>query len=221
MPNLIKNNSLSVAMFAIFAATLIGLCVTGWQNYNEGQQEHGAPAVSLTDYLATPSFGEAIFENWESEFLQMGAYVVLTVMLVQRGSSESKDPDKAEPVDEDPKSKSKDPHAPWPVRQGGLALALYENSLAIALFALFFASFALHVVNGAADYSADQIAHGAKAVTVADYLTSSRLWFESFQNWQSEFLSVGALIVLSIFLRQKGSPESKPVAASHTSTGES
>jgi len=219
MPNLIKDHSLSAAMFAIFAATLIGLSVTGWQNYNDDQQEHNEKPVAFTEYLATPNFGEAVFENWESEFLQMGAYVLLTVMLFQRGSSESKDPDKKEAVDEDPKDKKNDPNAPWPVRQGGVVLTLYKHSLTIALFALFFLSFALHVVTGAAEYSEEQLAHGEKAVTALQYLTSSRLWFESFQNWQSEFLAVGALIVLSIFLRQQGSSESKPVAESHAFTG--
>jgi len=220
VPNLIKNHSLSAAMFAIFALTLIALSLTGWQNYNEDQKEHDQQTVSYTEYLATPNFGEAVFENWESEFLQMGAYVLLTVMLIERGSSESKDPDKHESVDEDPKAKKNAPDAPWAVKRGGIWLTLYSHSLTIVLFALFFLSFALHVVTGAAEYSEEQIAHGAKAVTAIDYLTSSRLWFESFQNWQSEFLSVGVLIVLSIVLRQKGSPESKPVAASHQQTGE-
>jgi len=220
MPNPVKNHSLSVAMFAVFALTLIGLSVTGWQNYNADQKEHEQQTVGFTEYLGTPNFGEAVFENWESEFLQMGAYVLLTVMLIERGSSESKDPDKDEAVDEDPNTKRDAPDAPWAVKRGGVWLALYSHSLTIVLFTLFFLSFALHVVTGAAEYSEEQIAHGEKAVTAVEYLTSSRLWFESFQNWQSEFLSVGVLIVLSIFLRQKGSPESKPVAASHQQTGE-
>src|SRR3954467_8605153 len=220
MPNLIKDHSLSAAMFAIFAATLIGLYFTGWQNYNDDQKEHGEKPVALAEYVATPNFGEAVFENWESEFLQMGAYVLLTVMLIERGSSESKDPDKDEAVDEDPNTKRDAPDAPWAVKRGGVWLALYSHSLTIVLFTLFFRSFALHAVPGAAEYSEEQIAPGEKGVTAVEYLTSSRLWFESFQNWQSEFLSVGVLIVLSIFLRQKGSPESKPVAASHQQTGE-
>lgn len=219
MPKLIKNHGLSITMFTIFFVTLVGLAVTGWQNYNEDQQEHGQQTVGLVEYLTTPDFGEAVFENWESEFLQMGAYVVLTIMLFERGSSESKDPDKNEPVDEDPRKKANDPEAPWPVRRGGVALLLYENSLSIVLFTLFFLSFWLHVVTGAAEYSEEQLAHGGQAVTAFEYLGTARLWFESFQNWQSEFLSVGALIVLSIFLRQKGSSESKPVAASHSTTG--
>jgi hypothetical protein len=219
VPNLIKNHGLSIVMFGIFALTLIGLSASGWQNYNNDQQDHGEPTVGFVDYLATPNFGEAVFENWESEFLQMGAYVVLTAILFQRGSSESKDPDKKEPVDEDPRSKRNDPKAPWAVRKGGLALVIYEHSLAIALFLLFFLSFALHVVTGAAEYSQEQLIHGGEAVTAVDYLFTSRLWFESMQNWQSEFMSVGVLIVLSIVLRQRGSPESKPVAASDSATG--
>ena len=98
-------------------------------------------------------------------------------------------------------------------------MILYENSLTIAMFALFFASFALHAATGAGEYSQEQVAHGREAVSVLGYLRTSRFWFESLQNWQSEFLAVGTLIVFSIFLRQRGSPESKPVAASHAETG--
>src|SRR4051812_39710782 len=131
MPNLIKNHSLSAAMFAIFAATLVGLSFTGWQNYNDDQKQHNEPKVDFIGYLKTPDFGEAVFENWESEFLQMGAYVVLTAILIERGSSESKDPDKHEAVDDDPEDKKNDPKAPWPVRQGGIALSIYKHSLTI------------------------------------------------------------------------------------------
>ena len=206
-------------MFGIFAVTMVGLMVTGWSNYNEEQVEHGQTVVGLTEYLGTPNFGEAVFENWESEFLQMGAYVLLTAFLFSRGSSESKDPDSESPQDADPRRADKRKNVPWPVRAGGLTLLLYENSLTIAMFALFFASFALHAATGASEYSQELLTHGGQAVSVLGYLGTSRFWFESFQNWQSEFLAVGTLVVLSIFLRQRGSPESKPVAASHAETG--
>jgi hypothetical protein len=215
----LKENGLSITIFAIFFATLIGLAFTGWNNYNEDQQDHGEPPIGFVEYLGTPNFGEAVFENWESEFLQMGAYVLLTVFLFQKGSSESKKIGEPEPVDEDPRKVRKRKGVPWPVRRGGVALSFYEHSLTIALFALFFLSFALHVVTGAAEYSAEQLQHGGEAVTAFDYLFTSRLWFESMQNWQSEFLAVGTLIVLSIFLRERGSAESKPVAAPHDKTG--
>jgi hypothetical protein len=149
----------------------------------------------------------------------MAAYVMLTVFLYQRGSSESKDPDKEEEVDRDPRLSKDKRDAPGPVRAGGLALKLYENSLFIAFALLFLISFALHAVGGVEEYNSEQQAHGRPAVTVWQYLAGSRFWFESFQNWQSEFLSVAAIVVLSIWLRQRGSPESKPVDAPHDETG--
>jgi hypothetical protein len=150
----------------------------------------------------------------------MGMFVILTAFLFQKGASESKDPEKDhEPVDEDPRKHRGDPDAPGPVKRGGLALRLYENSLAITLFLLFLASFALHAVTGAHEYSAEQMQHGGQAVGLTDYLSSAQFWFESFQNWQSEFMSVAVLTLLSIWLRQRGSPESKPVHEAHSDTG--
>ena len=215
----LRDQGLAITMFGIFAVTLVGLALTGWNNYNGEQVEHSMPTVSLAEYLTTPSFGESVFENWESEFLQMGAYVLLTAFLFSRGSSESKDPDSAAPQDADPRGANSRKRVPWPVRAGGIALVLYEHSLTFALFGIFAASFVLHAVTGAGEYSEELLSHGGQAVSPLEYLTTARFWFESFQNWQSEFLAVGALIVLSIVLRERGSPESKPVAASHGATG--
>jgi hypothetical protein len=161
----------------------------------------------------------AVFENWESEFLQMLAYVVLTAFLFQRGSSESKDPDKEEPVDEDPSRKKRNKMAPWPVRAGGIWSVLYSYSLGIALAVLFILSFMLHWLNSAAAAGDEASLHGEAPPTLADHFFSAQLWFESFQNWQSEFLSTAVIVVLSIVLRYRGSPESKPVAAPHAKTG--
>jgi hypothetical protein len=160
-----------------------------------------------------------VFENWESEFLQMAMYVVLTAVLIQQGSAESKQGDGSDPQDEDPLEHQTDTDAPRPVRTGGLALTLYEHSLSLALFALFALSFVLHAAGGAKAYSAEQVAHGGSEVRILEYVTTSQFWFESLQNWQSEFLAVLAIVVLSIFLRQRGSAESKPVHAPHTATG--
>ncbi|HEU0301178.1 MAG TPA: DUF6766 family protein, partial [Longimicrobium sp.] len=154
------------------------------------------------------------------EFLQMAMFVILTAFLFQKGASESKDPEKDhEPVDEDPRSHRDDPNAPGPVKRGGLILALYENSLAITLSLMFLAAFALHGVTGLAEYNAEQTEHGERAVSLMGYMGSPQFWFESFQNWQSEFLAVAALTLLSIRLRQRGSPESKPVHKAHSETG--
>ena len=162
---------------------------------------------------------EAVFENWESEFLQMGAYVVLTAVLRQKGSPESKRLAGPEDVDEDPRGHRHDKDAPWPVRRGGVALRLYEHSLSLALLALFVASFALHVAGGTSAYNQEQAAHGGAPVSVVGYLGTARLWFQSLQNWQSEFLAIGVLVVLSVSLRERGSPESKPVHHPHGETG--
>jgi hypothetical protein len=205
----------------MFLFSVTGQAIAGNMEYNEDQQEHGEQGAGMVEYLGTGHFIEAIFENWESEFLQMGMYIVLTIFLRQKGSSESKKLEGEEPVDADPRDpkERKKKGAPGPVKQGGFILKVYENSLSITFFALFFMSFALHAVGGAEDYNQEQLAHGGQTVTTLGYLGTSRMWFESFQNWQSEFMAIGAIVVLSIFLRQKGSPESKPVAAPHFETG--
>lgn len=222
MPRSFRNNGLSIVMFGLFFFALVGQIITGFMEYNDSQQQHNEAQITLPEYMISGHFVEALFENWESEFLQMGSYVVLTVFLFQKGSSESKDPDKEkENVDEDPRAAGDKKDAPGPVKKGGLALKLYENSLTIALFLLFFLSFFLHAVGGSDVFNKDQIAHGStETVTALQYMGTSRFWFESFQNWQSEFMSMGAIVILSIFLRQKGSPESKPVAAANSDTGD-
>jgi hypothetical protein len=219
MRQFLRDQGLAIAMFGIFALALIGLVFSGWANFNRDRALQDELEVGLTQYVGSPEFGEALFENWESEFLQMGAYILLTAVLFSRGSAESRDPDHRDPQDADPRAAAKRRNVSWPVKRGGFALVLYENSLTIALFALFLASFLLHAATGAAAYSRELERGGSPAVSLLGYLGTSRFWFESLQNWQSEFLSVGALIVLSIFLRQRGSPGSKPVAAPNAQTG--
>jgi hypothetical protein len=215
MRRLFRNNGLSIVLLALFLFTMVGQTLTGFRQYNEGQRDHGQPTAGMAEYLKSGHFWEATAENWESEFLQMAMFVVLTACLYQKGSAESKDPDDDEPdpVDEDPNRRRNDPTAPWPVRRGGWVLRLYSNSLSIVFALLFLMSFTVHGVKGAQEYSDDRREHGKPPATVTQYMTSSRFWFESFQNWQSEFLSLWAMVVFTIHLRQKGSPESKPVAA--------
>lgn len=194
------------------------MAFSGFSVENDGLVEHGHAAISLSDYLVSGPFLSAVFENWESEFLQMSAYVILTAFLFQRGSSESKDPDKEEDVDEDPGAKRHNKDAPWPVRAGGIWSAIYSYSLGIALATLFVLSFALHWLHSADAANQDAVLHGETPISLWNYLFSAQLWFESFQNWQSEFLSTAVVVVLSIFLRYRGSPESKPVATPHSET---
>ncbi len=219
MKHVLRDNGLSLVMFGLFALFLFAQSVTGFAVYNDEQHEHGEERIGFPEYLSSGHFIEATFENWESEYLQMGAYVLFTVFLFQRGSSESKDPDKDEPVDEDPRQAQDRSDVPWPVRYGGPVLRLYEHSLAIAFVLLFLVSFYLHALGGAREYSEEQLAHGGQAVSTWEFLHTSEFWFQSFQNWQSEFLAVFSIVALSIYLRQRGSPESKPVAAPHAETG--
>jgi hypothetical protein len=145
---------------------------------------------------------------------------MMTKYLRQKGSSESKKIGEAESVDEDPRKRQDDPSAPAPVRRGGIVLAIYERSLSLSLLALFVASFVLHAVGGASKHNEEALRHGGEAVSTIRYIATSQFWFESFQNWQSEFLSVAALVLLSIVLRERGSSQSKPVAAPHAETGD-
>jgi hypothetical protein len=213
-----KRNGLSITLGALFLLFFAGQALTGWFDHNHDQLEHGRSPATFAAYLASGDFMEVTAENWESEFLQMAAYILLTIRLFQVGSSESKDPDGEEDVDRDPRE-SLEPDAPGPVKKGGWRLAIYEHSLSIAFVALFLVSIVLHAIGGARAYSEEQLAHGGAAVDTWQYLATARFWFESFQNWQSEFLALFAMVVLSIFLRQRGSPESKPVDAPHSTTG--
>jgi hypothetical protein len=221
MRRFLRENSLSMVMFGLFFAFLLLQSVAGWRTANHENQEHQQPSESYLAYLGSGSFVESTFENWESEFLQMAGFVLLTVFLRQKGSPESKSLKGKEPVDADPRQARKRQGVPWPVRRGGLALVVYENSLTLALVALFLLSFLLHALGGRADFNQQQLEHGESPVSLIGFVTSSEFWFQSMQNWQSEFLAVFALTVLGIFLRQRGSPESKPVAAPHLETGSS
>ena len=219
MDGIIKKNGLSIVLFSIFLLSLAGQYVTGWKVYSESERQHNRTPPGITQYASEGHFIEALFENWESEFLQMAAYVALTIFLVQQGSSESRRPGATERVDLILEDSKNDPEMPWPVRRGGIALRLYENSLTIAFLLLFAGSFILHLVGGASEYNSNRLEHGEQPVTIGEFLGTSQFWFESFQNWQSEFLSIGVMVVLTIFLRQRGSPESKPVDSPHLSTG--
>jgi len=214
----LRNNGLTITLMAMFALALIGQWLTGWSANNDELLRHGEAAIAPLAYLGDAAFMSSVFENWESEFLQMAVYVVLTAILVQRGSAESKDPDAPE-RDADLAAQAAKPGAPRILAAGASARWLYARSLGLTLFGLFLLSFLLHWINSAGAAADDAIAHGETPETVLQYFWSAQLWFESLQNWQSEFLSTAVLVVLSIFLRQKESPESKAVAAPHGATG--
>lgn len=219
MKTFLRNNSLSVSFILLFVISIIGQVYFGLKEYNKELIDEGfTSSISIGNYLLSGHFMQSTFENWESEFLQMTLFVVLTIFLQQKGSSESKDLDKEEAVDREPSPERKG--APWPVRAGGWILSLYKHSLTIVLLLLFAVSFAAHFYGSLADENVHLKLQGKQLETASEYITDSRFWFESFQNWQSEFLSVFAIVILSIFLRQQGSPQSKPVDAPNMETGE-
>lgn len=213
MRRFFRNHGLSIVMLGLFFVTfLVGQVVSGRGEYNEERRKRGETELTYSDYLRSSHFGEATAENWESEFFQMCLFVLATAYLYQKGSAESKDPDRK------PGSRRKPAitaQSPWPVRRGGWVLRVYEHSLSLALFLLFALSFSWHAIAGRRLYNEDRLADGEIPVSLSDYLTSTRFWFESLQNWQSEFLSIGAMVLLTIWLREKDSPESKEIATPH------
>jgi hypothetical protein len=213
----LKNNSLSLVFFILFLLSLTGQAVTGLKEHNQEMVEDGGQPIGMDTYLTSGHFLQATFENWESEFLQMALFLILTMFLYQKGSAESKDPDKEEDVDKEPNPRKKD--APWPVKKGGIVLSIYKHSLCYSFVILFLISFFIHWKGSLKDYNEEQVLKGKPTESAMEYLGGSRFWFESFQNWESEFLSVFAIVVLSVFLREQGSPQSKPVDAAHSETG--
>lgn len=213
MRRFLRYNGLSLVLLVVFLTAMGGQFATGRRQYNEERREQGEPAALVREYLASGHFWEATTENWESEFFQMAMFVLLTVKLYQKGSAESNDPD--HPPSLVGRAHRRNTHAPSPVRRGGWRLRVYEHSLSLALLLLFFGAFTGHVVSGATRYNEERKRDGEPAVTRWEYLRSSRFWFESFQNWQSEFLAIGTMVVLTVFLRERGSPESKAVETPH------
>jgi hypothetical protein len=217
MKKLFRNNGLSIVFFLLFLLSLAGQVVSGQKEHNEALKELGAPPVGMTQYLRSGHFLQATFENWESEFLQMALFLILTMFLYQKGSAESKDPDKKNDVDREPNPRRKG--APWAVRRGGLILAIYRHSLCYTFSLIFLLSFIVHWKGSLKDYNEEQLLKHLPTESAMQYLFNARLWFESFQNWQSEFLSIFAMVVFSIFLREQYSPQSKPVDAPDSETG--
>ena len=219
MKKYIRNNSLTIVFLLLFLVALFFQIKTGFSVHNEELQQDGAKPIAFSQYLTSGHFISSTFENWESEFLQMALFVILTIFLYQKGSSESKDPESKdeEEVDREPVPNKKD--APWPVKRGGVWLSVYKHSLTISLLLLFIISFVIHFYGSLKDENEELLLKHQPPERAASYFTNAKFWFESMQNWQSEFLSVFAIVMLSIYLRQKGSPQSKPVDAPHMETG--
>lgn len=221
MRRFVKDNGLSIAFLVLFLAALGLQSIAGWHAYNAEQLEHQEGAVSWGRYVTSSSFGVAVLENWQSEYLQFTLFILLTVWLIQRGSPESKEPGKegTESDADQQVGEHADRSSPLWARAGGMRTFVFSNSLLILMVAIWMLSWLGQSITGAVDFNHQQQAHGEGAISWAEYLTRADFWERTLQNWQSEFLAVGSMAIFAVYLRQRGSPESKPVGASHAATG--
>ncbi len=221
MKRFLRENSLGVVFGLLFLAALVGQAIAGHIAHNQEELAHGGEAISLGRYLTSSSFGQAVMENWQSEYLQFLLFLMATIWLVQKGSPESKPPD--EKGTESEKEQLIGEHAredsPAPAKAGGWRAALYGNSMLFAMAFIFLGSWLAQSFTGWTVYNQDQVDHHEQAISWLSYVGNADFWEATLQNWQSEFLAVGSFAVFAIYLRQRGSPESKPVGASHEATG--
>jgi hypothetical protein len=217
----LRHQSLPLVFGLLFLGSLVGQALTGWHEYNDQQRAALLSGISLSDYLTSADFAVDVAENWQSEYLQFLLYIVLTVWLLQRGSPESKELDKAGgESDEDQKvGRYAEADSPRWAKASGWRRAVYSNSLGLVMAAIFFGSWAVQSVAGWASYNRERLVDLRDPVSWTAYLNNADFWSRTLQNWQSEFLAVGSFAVLAIYLRQRGSPQSKPVGEPHTSTG--
>ena len=221
MRRALREHSLTLAFVVLLVLALVGQALTGQASYNEAARDSGLPTLRLVEYLTSSQFTVDVAENWQSEYLQFLLYILLTVWLLQKGSPESKPLDRAgRESDEDQKvgPYAADDSPAW-ASAGGWRTALLSRSLGLVMAAVFLASWCAQFVAGRSAYNADQIQDLQDPLSWSEYLHAPDFWNRTFQNWQSEFLAVASMVVLSIYLRERGSPESKPVGESHSATG--
>ena len=218
----LKHNGLSIFFLGLFVAAVCLQALAGHADFNEQQDFHGDPHISLARYVVSSEFGVAVMENWQSEYLQFTLFIVLTVWLLQRGSPESKELEKGGGVESD-KDQMVGEHAtkdsPRWARVDGLRRRIYENSLVLVMATFWIGTWFAQSVTGRVEYNATRLDHQLDPVSWGEYVTRPDFWERTLQNWQSEFLAIGSMAVLAIYLRQRGSPESKPVGAPHATTG--
>jgi hypothetical protein len=221
MRRFLRDNSLSIVFLALFLAALFGQAIAGHADFNDAADRHGDPHLSLARYVVSSDFGAAVMENWQSEYLQFTLMILLTVWLVQRGSPESKEVDKSGRESDQAQRVGPyaQPNSPRWAKFGGIRRTLYENSLVLVMGTAWIGTWLAQSVTGVVEYNSDRLDHREEPVAWSDYLTSADFWENTLQNWQSEFLAVGSMAILAVYLRQRGSPESKPVGAPHSSTG--
>jgi hypothetical protein len=220
MRTFFKDNGLSLAFGLLFLATLVGQAISGHDSVNHDQLLHHGDPINLGHYVTSSLFWADVMENWQSEYLQFTLYIFATVYLIQKGSNESKKPEDAgrEGDAEQLLGEHARPDSPRWAQVGGLRTAIYSNSLLLVMSGIWIASWVAQSVTGRINYNAEQLDHQAAPVSWLEYLTTSDFWNRTLQNWQSEFLAVGSMVILAVFLRQRGSPESKPVGAPHAAT---
>jgi hypothetical protein len=218
----LRANALTLTFGGLFAATLVGQAISGTAEFNAQQVVNGLEPVSLLEYVTSSSFGVDVMENWQSEYLQFFLYIFATVWLVQRGSSESKElGQEGRETDEEQKiGRHADDDSPAWARTGGWRTAVFSRSLGMLMGTLFLLTWAASSVAGWAAFNSEQLGERQDPVSWLGYLAEADFWNRSFQNWQSEMLAVGSMAVFSIYLRQRGSPESKLVGAGHHDTGQ-
>jgi hypothetical protein len=221
MRTFVRHNGLSLVFLALFLGALIMQAVAGHADFNEGQDQHGDAHISFARYVTSSDFATAVMENWQSEYLQFTLFILLTVWLIQRGSPESKVLGKEglESDEEQKVGEHADEESPRWAKHGGIRRTIYENSLLLVMVMIWLASWFAQSVTGVTEYNADRLDHHQATVSWAEYLTRPDFWEKTLQNWQSEFLAVGSMAILAVYLRQRGSPESKPVGAPHHATG--
>ena len=220
MRRFLKENGLSLVFLLFFVLAVAGQAFAGWHEFNDEALAHQETTISLGRYLTSSAFGNAVLENWQSEYLQFTLYILLTVWFLQRGSPESKELDEAgAESDENQRiGEHAGPDSPRWARVGGLRTRLYSNSLVIVMTTIWLLSWLGQSLTGWSTYNSDQITHHQPEVSWPGYLGSADFWQATLQNWQSEFLAVGSMVIFSVYLRQRGSTQSKPVGAPHHET---
>jgi hypothetical protein len=221
MKRFLKDNSLALTFLALFLAALALQSVAGWHDFNNDQLRHQSETISYGRYLLSSEFGVAMLENWQSEYLQFALYIFATIWLLQRGSPESKEPDKLGRQSEEEQGIGRHASSDSPrwARVGGLRTLVFSNSLLLVMAAIFIASWLGQSITGRIAYNEERLEHLQNPLSYWDYLTQADFWERTFQNWQSEFLAIGSMAILAVYLRQRGSPESKPVGSPHSATG--
>ena len=221
MRRFLKENSLSIVFLLLFLAALTGQAIAGHADYNEQATAHGDPSISMGRYLVSSDFGVDVMENWQSEYLQFTLMILATVWLLQRGSPESKELGKSgrESDEQQKVGAHAQRNSPRWAKAAGFKRKVYENSLVIVMGTIWLGTWFAQSVTGLVEYNSARLDHHMATVGWWSYLGRPDFWDKTLQNWQSEFLAVGSMAILAVYLRQRGSPESKPVGAPHTSTG--